>query len=376
MNYPATAILTLVTAFCTYAGAPEIVNFYVPQDSIIVGENCCDGVIILELSDAGTDSFLVGIQLSSDGGINWNIPLQTDYFIFCSSSINKIKFRVPGQHGTNCIAKATVYDTLPTIGGMRFIPSMGHTFLMGSEDGPVSERPSHQVKFTYNFLIDTTEITIVEFMKFKPDYIPALLGIYTYQNGAAADNIFWHEAFPYCNRKSIEHGLDTCYSSFDASSGSFRGFLNTVCDYSKNGYRLPTEAEWEYACRAGSMNKYYWGGDSSVMNEYVWSARNFADTIHAVATKLPNRFGLYDMNGNGLEMTNDWYDSTYYAGAPVIDPVGPPLPAGGEPDPCRVVRGGHVLSASKYISSSRRLYNFSSASHMNSFRCVRTVNLK
>jgi formylglycine-generating enzyme required for sulfatase activity len=85
-------------------------------------------------------------------------------------------------------------------------------------------------------------------------------------------------------------------------------------------YRLPTEAEWEYACRAGSTNRYSFGDDPSLAAEYAWTLENSESTTHPVGLKRPNSWGLYDMHGNVWEWCRDWFAP--YAEAPAVDPVG------------------------------------------------------
>src|SRR5712692_3933082 len=97
-------------------------------------------------------------------------------------------------------------------------------------------------------------------------------------------------------------------------------------------YRMPTEAEWEYACRAGTQTAYYWGGDIEIDGDYCWSATNSLSTPHPVGQRRPNGWGLYDMSGNVSEWCADWYDA--YPMGDVADPTGPLSGAG------RVYRGG------------------------------------
>ena len=106
------------------------------------------------------------------------------------------------------------------------------------------------------------------------------------------------------------------------------------CKKAGNGLRLPTEAEWEYACRAGSAAAYCFGDSVSGLGDYVWYNYNSGSKTHPVGGKKPNAWGLYDMHGNVWEWCEDWYDEDYYASSPREDPCN--STAG----PYRVVRGG------------------------------------
>jgi hypothetical protein len=104
-------------------------------------------------------------------------------------------------------------------------------------------------------------------------------------------------------------------------------------------YRLPTEAEWEYACRAGTTTKWSFGDDPSALGRYAWFAGNGGGTTHPVGQKKPNAWGLYDMLGNVAEWVSDWHKGDYYRVSPRLDPAGPATSDSGE------VRGGSFQDA-------------------------------
>ena len=101
-----------------------------------------------------------------------------------------------------------------------------------------------------------------------------------------------------------------------------------------NRYRLPTEAEWEYAARAGTTTAYFFGDDSSALSGYAWYFGSSDSASHPVGQKPPNAWGLHDVHGNVFELTHDWFGGRYYADSPKTDPKGPSSGAG------RVARGG------------------------------------
>ena len=200
------------------------------------------------------------------------------------------------------------------------------------------EQPVHSVTVSA-FYMDTTDVT-------QGDY-QALMRVnpsrFTGNPQRPVENVSWCDAVLYCNARSKRDCKDTVYT-FTSISGKrgagSKGLGNIGIDYTKNGYRLPTEAEWEYACRAGSTTDYYWGQSyppgttadtAEISSHAVWYV-NSPNRTQPVATKPPNGLGLYDMAGNVWQWCNDWYGS--YNSSSQTNPTGP---ASGS---LRVMRGG------------------------------------
>jgi len=152
-----------------------------------------------------------------------------------------------------------------------------------------------------------------------------------------------YDAIEFCNKLSEQEGLNSCYSIDGA---------NITCDFSANGYRLPTEAEWEYAARSGGRDDRKWSGinSESEIGDYCWYYLNSGDKVHPVGTKQPNGLRIYDMSGNVWEWCWDLYASDYYSNSPSDNPKGP---ASGSN---RVIRGGGWCNHSGYCRTANRDY--------------------
>ena len=153
------------------------------------------------------------------------------------------------------------------------------------------------------------------------------------------EQVRWSDAARYCNARSRLEALQSCYD------------LKTwECNFDADGYRLPTEAEWEYACRAASKTTYFFGNDPSKLRDYAWFEENSGGQPRPVGQKLPNPWGLYDMYGNVWQWCNDFYKVDYYQEAPKENPIGP------KTGDNKVVRGGAWKFSSQSCRSGYR-YN-------------------
>jgi len=195
-------------------------------------------------------------------------------------------------------------------------------FTMGTPTGDPDEAPEHAVQLA-GFLMDKFEVTHAMYAQAE------LPNPSHWQDDPRkpVEQVRWRGARLYCNERSLMEGLEPCYD--ETRSG-----LPRIPE--ANGYRLPTEAEWEYAARAGTESDYSFG-KAGQLKQYAWFAGNGGKRTHRVGTRRPNSWGLHDLYGNVSEWCEDVYGPDYYRASPVANPPGP------EPeddDPKRVIRGG------------------------------------
>jgi formylglycine-generating enzyme required for sulfatase activity/imidazolonepropionase-like amidohydrolase len=234
------------------------------------------------------------------------------------------------------------------------------SFKMGSDRGHPGEGPVHTVSLTRPFLIGQYEVTFDEYDRFCDDEV-GRVSLRDDGRGRGDRPVFgvtWADAIAYCNWLSEKAGLTPAYSG--------KGKL-VHCDFSADGYRLPTEAEWEYAARGGqqSRNHLYAGGDDP--DQVSWYVTNSDGAAQPVGLKTPNELGLHDMSGNGWEWCWDWYGEGYYAAVPAIDPSGPPTGSD------RVRRSGGWSQDADALRTTFRSADGPSYPGSNGLRLVRTV---
>ena len=267
------------------------------------------------------------------------------------------------NHGGSAVP-ATVKSTstsappvVKTAGGASMVLIPSGTFEMGDRGGRPNEAPVHEVAIA-SFAMDVHEVTQADFAKYDLPNPAHFKG-----PDLPAEQVTWPEAAMFCNARSRAEGLEPCYNEDTA-----------LCNFAASGYRLPTEAEWEYACRAGSKTAYSCGADAGQLGRYAWFKDNASKKTHEVGQKQPNAWGLFDMHGNVSEWCNDMYDEAYYQKSPSDNPTGP---AEGKQ---YSLRGGSWASSPDAVRSAYRMgedSGFSDACLARDaigFRCVRKAS--
>ncbi len=186
--------------------------------------------------------------------------------------------------------------------GMKLVWIGPGEFMMGSHNGKGNVKPVHQVKITKGFWLGQYEVTQAQYEKVMGTNPSSFKG-----DNNPVESVSWEDAMAFCKKLGELEGKT---------------------------YTLPTEAQWEYACRAGTKTDYSFGDSVSQLGNYAWYDDNSGGKTHPVGQKQSNGWGLYDMHGNVWEWCLDWYDENYYSKSPASDPIGPTSGAR------RVLRGG------------------------------------
>ena len=285
----------------------------------------------------------------------------------------RVDFEVEEIYGSHSL-KVKAYDRVGNWGEVKYgspCPLPVFVFVPGGEfqmgdlwgDGDYDERPVHTVRVD-DFYMSKYEITNAQYVQFlnaigrhrmggeplietksevSDSHILLKGGRYVVESGYEDHpmiEVSWYGAVAFCNWLSREAGLEEVY---DESTGE--------ADFSKVGYRLPTEAEWEYAARAGGKEIKYPNGNSLTHDDANYDGTGGRDRwwrTSPVGSFPPNELGLYDMAGNVWEWCNDWYDSGYYSRSPVDNPTGPSSGS------YKVLRGGSWVNEPRNCRSAVR----------------------
>jgi len=275
--------------------------------------------------------------------------------------------------------------------GFAFIPAGEFTMGSDADYACAINETAHQVTLTHDFEIMITETTQEQYeslMEANPSYFNNCGG------NCPVENVSWYDTLAFANLMSERESLKPCFIFSEVECNHDDGYFTYLCPnggrirsavvgldsvssvYKCEGYRLPTEVEWEYAIRAGTSTDFYNGDISEfecyyldhILDEIAWYCGNADDFTRPVAQKVPNNWGLYDMSGNAYELVWDIYKD--YTGDET-NPGGD-IFAEIEKISCR---GGGVFSDScNCRCSSRGRFSPSNASHSSGFRLVRTLN--
>lgn len=387
-------ILLVVALAASLAQAntpPEVTN-------VVATQRPHTGLIDLtfDLTDTDGDDLHVTLWYSLDGGVSWDYECTTVSGDVGPGILPGTGLQATWDAGTDEPDFQDQQFTLRVYAddGSGEIPAGfvrvdAGVFLMGSppdESGHNINEVQHTVTLTTPFMIQATEVTNQQYCDlaqwaYDNGYCTATTsslrdaldgstqellnlagyceisfsgGVFTVDAGKAdhpVREVTWYGAVAYCDWLSLQQGLPRAYDH-----GTWQ--CNGHAPYSAAGYRLPTEAEWEYACRSGSgtafangpITELYCNPVDPVLTQIGWYCGNADDWTHPVGGLIPNAWGLYDMHGNLFEWCNDWYDD--YAGDET-DPVGP-----SGPGTFRVIRGGCWFIWAQYCRSAFRDFNF------------------
>jgi formylglycine-generating enzyme required for sulfatase activity len=254
---------------------------------------------------------------------------------------------------------------------MRWIPP--GTFMMGSPANEVGrwddEGPRHSVTLTRGFYMGIYPVTQEQYAAVMTGNVNGANASPSNFGSSPADGevqarrpvemVRWYHAILFCNRLSMQQGLTPVYNINGSTNPANWGFIPTsfnnrwdavTANWNANGYRLPTEAEWEYACRAGTTTAWYTGNTAdATLQAAAWYDVNSAGRPRQVGLKTPNALGLYDMMGNVWEWVWDWFGNSTYTSAARTDPRGP-----GADVTSRVVRGGSWRNSAEWLRSAIR----------------------
>ena len=370
--------LLAITVASAHAAPPIVSNVRASQRT---GTHYLD--IYYNVSSANSP-LTVYVAISADGGTTWNVPVFTvqgavgpgvtpgnDRYIQWNAGTDW-----PGQFNSQCKLRITADDGTapPAPSGMVYIP--GGAFQMGDtfNEGGTTELPVHAV-YISSFFMEKFDVTREVW---QDVYTWATANGYQFDNAGSFNGanhpiqtVSWFDAVKWCNARSEKANLTHCYYTSASQATPYRSgqltLSNSFVKWNANGYRLPTEAEWEKGARGGlAGQRYPWGNSISSANA---NYNGNVGSTTPVGAYAPNGYGLYDMAGNVFQWCWDSYDGNWYGNyQAVMDDTRGPAPGS-----YRVLRGGVWINVAFYARCANRsdLNTPSVATYSVGFRCVR-----
>ena len=389
-------LLATVCLVGRIAAAPPVVSNI--RASQIAGTKNVE--ILYDVSDADGDALTIGVQVSGDAGATYTIPATALSGQVGAGVLSGLNRRIVwnagadwnGQFVGSAKVRVTASDgTTPAPPpGMVYIPP--GVFQMGDNfnEGNTNELPVHNVTLNA-FFMDRTEVAKELWQSVRAWSGSLGYGIIDgsyYAAGHPEQNMTWYDIVKWCNARSEKEGLTPCYYTDIAQTVVYKtgntDITNAMVKWTANGYRLPTEAEWEKAARGGNTGlRYPWGNTiTGSQANYSSSGDPFGGNSPATTpvgyyngaqipagVDMANGYGLYDMAGNVSEWCWDWYDVAYYGNSGAnTNPHGPTTGSS------RVLRGGSWADATSNMRCAARNGSNgvpSSGYYYFGFRCVR-----
>jgi len=291
---------------------------------------------------------LTEIQLDALKSLPYWDKIKDLVYLYDSGILSQEKFNAELLRYNDTISISNENSEFISKSGISMVFVQGGSFKMGSDETYYNTN-THDVTvsdfFISKYLITQAQYTTV--MRINPSEFKG------WNN--PVDTVSWFDAVEFCNKLSEREGLEKCYiGSKELLLSYFRKLIETqfyqtrynvsdsckdymACNFNANGYRLPTEAEWEYAARGGKNCKGYKFSGSNDPDEVAWHGLNSSMRTQPVGLKKPNELGIYDMSGNVEEWCWDFYDPDFYDRSPINNPTGP------DSGIVRVNRGGNCM---------------------------------